>query len=106
MAKSLNFKTIKKQYLSVTLSDGKILQVGTPTKKAYDALKSIQNNLQEDDNGDLDEIYASTAIIMSKNKTGKVITKEYLEKIFDIEDILIFFNAYVDFIEELSNQKN
>lgn len=106
MSKFLNFKTAKKQFLNVTFADGKVLQVGTPTKKVYEALKNIQSNLEEDELGNLDEIYSSTAIAMSRNKTGKVITKEYLEDIFDIEDIIIFFNAYVEFIEELSSEKN
>lgn len=110
MTNSLNFKTAKKTFLTVTLIDGTVLLIGTPTKRVFDALTTIQNGLKADvsdiDDNTLDEIYEACAYAMSRNKAGKVITKEYLEEIFDIEDILLFFNAYVNFIETLTDQKN
>lgn len=106
MTNSINFKTLKKQFLTVTLPNGKILQIGTPTKKVYDALNSIESNIDNGDNGNIDELYEATAVAMSRNKTGAKITKQYLEDLLDIEDIIVFYNAYLGFINELSNVKN
>lgn len=112
MAKSsLNFKTRPKHFLTVTLYDDTVLFIGTPTKAVFKALTTIQNNLEEldfdsPDSDVLDEIYECCAIAMSRNKTGKEITREYVEKTFDLEDIIVFFNAYVDFVNEIGNSKN
>ena len=112
MAKTLNFNNVRKQYLNVTLADenNTVLMIGTPTKAVMNdivLLRSGLENLGEDANDEaLDDLYAVCARIMSRNKAGKKITKEYLEEIFDFEDIIIFFHAYVEFVSELSNSKN
>jgi hypothetical protein len=113
MAKSLNFNNLKKQYLSVTLADEKntTLLIGTPTKKLMDDLTLLQSNLEaiEEDSGNtesFDELYTVCAKIMSRNKAGVIITKEKLEDIFDFEDVVIFFNAYMEFISEVTGSKN
>lgn len=113
MSKSLNFNNVKKRYLSVTLADenNTTLLIGTPTKALMDDLTSLQDNLETigddvDNIEALDDLFASCARIMSRNKGGIKITKEFLEDIFDYEDIMIFFNAYIDFVSELANSKN
>ena len=113
MAKTLNFNNVKKHYLTVTLADEKstTLFIGTPNKRAMDELLAIKESLDsiEDDATNveaLDDLYSACAKIMSRNKTGKEITKEFLEELFDIEDIIIFFDAYMDFVTELSDSKN
>lgn len=113
MAKSLNFNNLKKQYLTVTLPDEKstTLLIGTPTKKLMDDLTVLQSNLEEieDDSSNVesfDELYTACAKIMSRNKAGVVITKEKLEDIFDFEDVIIFFSAYMEFIDEVARSKN
>lgn len=113
MANYLNFNNVKKHYLSVTLADEKntTLLIGTPTKKLMDDLTLLQSSLEEieKDSGNtesFDELYNACAKIMSRNKAGVVITKEKLEDIFDFEDVLIFFNAYMEFIDEVANLKN
>lgn len=108
MAKSLNLKNTDKPFLSVTLPDGKTLLVGTPTKRIFDELTGIQNNLDENapDNDSLDAIYNVCSLILSRNKTGKEITKEYLEETFDIADIILLFKSYVEFVQSLKFSKN
>ena len=112
MANTLDFNKIKKKYLTVTLSDEKqtVIMIGTPTKAIMDELMSLQTTISGM-TGDateeaMDELYEVCAKLMSRNKTGKVIEKKLLENIFDFEDIIIFFNAYMEFIGTLSNQKN
>ena len=113
MAKPLNFNNVKKQYLTVTLADEKstTLFIGTPSKKLMDDLLLLQSSLEalEEDPGNtesFDDLYTACAKIMSRNKAGVVITKEKLEDIFDFEDVMIFFNAYMEFIDEVANSKN
>ena len=111
--KSLNFNNVKKTYLTVTLADenNTTIMIGTPTKAIMDDLVLLQSGLEtisEDDaNVDAtDELYSACAKVMSRNKGDIKISKEFLEEIFDFEDIMIFFNAYMDFITEVTSGKN
>lgn len=114
MAKPLNFNNVKKTFLTVTLADenNTVLMIGTPTKAIMDDLTILQSNLEEiqedaeNSQEATDELYGACARVMSRNKTGKVITKEFLADLFDFEDVIIFFNAYMDFISEVTNSKN
>lgn len=113
MAKTLNFNSVKKQFLTVTLADEKntVLMIGTPTKAIVDDLTLLQDSLNavnknENNTVVTDDIYNACARVMSRNKTGVKITKEYLAEIFDFEDIILFFNAYMDFIDEVIASKN
>lgn len=113
MAKALNFNKIKKNYLPVTFADENetTILVGTPTKAIMDDLTLLQASLDEisEDGADAvgtSELYEACAKIMSRNKTGAKITPEFLESVFDFEDIVIFFHAYTEFIGEVINQKN
>jgi hypothetical protein len=112
MAKTLNFNTIKKQYLTITFNDDKktTVMVGTPTKSIMNEMIALSDSLESD--GDnisqetIDELYYVCARVISRNKTGVKIDKEYLEEVFDIEDIFVFFDAYMSFVTALGNEKN
>ena len=112
MAKSLDFNSVPKKYLTVTLADEKktTLMIGTPTKAIMGELLLLQGSveaMQDDaDIESMDGLYNATAKIMSRNKAGIPITKEYLEDILDFEDLIIFFQAYMSFVEEISKTKN
>ena len=113
MVKALNFNTIKKQYLPITFADDRktTILVGTPTKGIMDDLAIMQANFDEiaEDGAttaDTDSLFEACAKIMSRNKTGAKITKEFLENVFDFEDLMIFFHSYIDFIDEVVNSKN
>jgi hypothetical protein len=110
MAKSLDFNTLPKRYLTVTLADENktTLMIGTPTKQIMDDMIVLQNLKDNVDVGTevMDELYGACARIMNRNKGGIRIEKELLEEIFDFEDILIFFNAYTNFISEINQSKN
>ena len=107
MAKSLNFNTVKKTYWNVTLTDGTVLLVGTPTKAIFGKLIAMENDLANLTNEDsIEALYDVCALVLSNNKTGKVITKEYLENSFDMEDVFVLFRGYIEFVGEIRNQKN
>ena len=113
MAKMLNFNNVQKQFLTITLADEKntTLLIGTPTKAIMDDLTLLQTSMvsvndSESNKEVTDDLYSACARVMSRNKAGVKITKEFLSEIFDFEDILIFFNAYMDFIHEVTGSKN
>ena len=112
MSKSLNFNKITKKYFTVTLPDEKstTILVAMPTKallRELTGLKIDANIVNDNDGlGALDEIYHICARLMSRNKVNVKITKEYLEEIFDFEDILIFLKEDMGFISEAISVKN
>ena len=113
MAKPLNFNNVKKQFLTITLADEKqtTLMIGTPTKAIMDDLTLLQNSMNSANDTDsnkeaTDDLYNACARVMSRNKAGVKITKEFLAEIFDFEDITIFFSAYMEFIDEVIASKN
>lgn len=113
MAKPLNFNNVKKQYLTVVLADDKktTLLVGTPTKAIMDDLVRLQSSLEtiSDDETNVeatDDLFDACAKVLSRNKAGIKITKEYLSNVFDFEDVMIFFSGYMDFISEVTGSKN
>ncbi|CAM2079363.1 MAG: hypothetical protein NSGCLCUN01_03583 [uncultured Clostridium sp.] len=104
---TLNFNTIKKQYLTVTLRDEKktTIMVCTPSKKLLSEIISIDSlvrSVSDDSTGEeeMDALYEVCAKVMSRNKGNIKIEKEMLEDIFDIEDIMIFLKSYMDFISD------
>lgn len=113
MSKTLNFNNVKKHFFTVTLADEKntVLMIGTPTKAIMDDLTLLQKSMttvsdSESNAEATDDLYNACARVMSRNKAGVKITKEFLAEIFDFEDITIFFNAYMDFIDEVIASKN
>jgi hypothetical protein len=109
MAKSLNFNKIPKQYLTVTFADEKAttIFVCMPTKSLLRELTELTGDLTAEANIDAtDELYDVCAKVMSRNKTGAKITKEFLEDIFDFEDILIFLKEYMSFVGGVASLKN
>lgn len=113
MAKPLDFNKLKKRYLNVTLADEKrtSLMIGTPTKSVMDDLLAMKSVLDDVEGDDIDadvmnDLYDVCAKIMSRNKGGVTITADHLADCLDFEDIMIFFSAYMDFVGEISNEKN
>ena len=110
MARSLDFNNMRKKYLTVTLADEAktVLLISTPTKAVLDSLLSMKDTLGDENLTDdaIDDLYEICAKIMSRNKTGRVITKETVQDLFDFEDIIVFIRAYTEFINEVSSAKN
>lgn len=107
--KSINFKTRKKDFFTVTFNDDTVIFVSTPTKAIFSALTEMQNGLTDVDNASeesIDSLYEACAVVMSRNKNGKKITREYLEEQLDFEEIVAFFYGYMEFIGEIGASKN
>ncbi|WP_338547363.1 hypothetical protein V1225_01590 [Emergencia sp. JLR.KK010] len=107
--KALDFNTLKKKYLTVTLPDENKtkLMLRTPTKRILNEFINLEKILEDgtDDDG-LEEIYDTLAIIMSHNKTGRKVETETLIELMDMEDIVIFLQSYMDFVSEIVALKN
>ena len=110
MAKTLDFKALKKQYMTVKLADenNTVLMISTPTKAVLDGFLSMKDSLEDESLGDeaINELYEIVAKIMSHNKGRVKVSKEMIEEIMDYEDIIVFIRAYTDFIAEVTGSKN
>lgn len=108
---TLNFNDIKKQYLKVILRDESetTIMVCTPSKKLLTEITSVDalvRSVSNDSNGEdeIDALYEVCAKVMSRNKGNIKIKKDLLEEVFDIEDVMIFLKAYMEFVS--SQTKN
>ena len=110
MTQILDFNKVKKNYFTVTLNDEKKtkLLIMTPTKKLLTELSTMlpDNTDEIPSEEDLNALYELTARLMNRNKTGVKVTGDQLAEILDFEDLIIFFNAYSEFIAGAANEKN
>ena len=105
----LNFNKVMKHYLTITLIDGRSFMVGTPNKKLLDKIMAMDKKLKAEDiaeTGQVDELYNISGEIMSINKTNTKITGKELGEIWDVEDLYLFFNTYMTFLDGVANVKN
>jgi hypothetical protein len=97
----LDFTKVPKKFLNVKLIDGNTILVRMPTKRIFDVLMNLQNNLSNlklDDKEQVDFIYGLTSEILSNNLKNEKIDSEYLSGLLDVEDIQILFNSYLNFV--------
>lgn len=107
----LNFNKVKKHYLTITLFDGRVVMVGTPNKSLLDKIMfmdtKLKGNKQDEISSEqIDELYNICGEIMSTNKTGTKVTGKELGEMFDVEDLFLFFNTYMTFLDSIANSKN
>ena len=107
----LDFRKAKKQIMTVTLLNDEKVLIRKPTKKIMDYLIGLSGQfekLNEEDAGQetLECIYDVCAEIMSNNRQGKTIQTEELSELLDIEDLIEFFQTYMEFINDVQTIKN
>lgn len=110
MSRVLNFATAKKSFLTVTMPDDKKILVRNPTKKIMDSLAELGEDfkdleINDEESQDTKEatgrIYETCAAIMSNNIARETITVDYLSDLLDVEDLIIFFESYTEFISDI-----
>ena len=112
MAKPLNFKTMKRNYWTVTLDDenGTTLMLTTPTKAVFDKIVAMKDDLsdnEEDVNAEtLDDLYEVCKEILNSNKTHTHFTLEEVGEMLKYDDIIALIHGYTSFISEVASQKN
>ena len=110
---ALDFNTMKKASLEIILNDEKQTKIHlyTPSKKLLIELVELSKELSTttDDTIDIegiDQLYAICAKVMSRNRENITISSDKLESIFDMEDLTIFLEAYIEFTAEVQSSKN
>ena len=92
----------KKHFLKITMPDEQALTLTAPKKKIVDALQSIQGG----DEAEIDKLYKIMPLVLNSNLEKIVYTQDQIDDLLDIEDVNLLFDAYMDFLGEISNSKN
>lgn len=114
MAKKLDFNAIKRPTLELTMKDAKrtIFRVTTPKESSIERLDAIGKELREIvDRGDRAEtkaVFELAAELISFNLDDLTVTADELKTVYKLhlEDLVVFFATYMDFITEINNAKN
>lgn len=110
MGRSFDFNKIPRKTINVTLPDGTLLIVRMPQKRVWEKFKDFQTMDQENTDvttffDALDNIIAE---ILSENKAGKKITREYVTECeeLDFEAKMAFLDDYMDFVSSTEKDPN
>lgn len=94
---SVNFQKAKRNYMTLTFDDPKsekgvkVIVVGMPKKKVFDALMDMQDTITEREEAQnakersganrrtIEELYTLTAKILSNNLNGEAISKDWVD---------------------------
>lgn len=110
--KTLDFTAIKKAALKITFRDDTRIAIKTPNKKTMEHLVELGKQFDQANDGEngevIEELYRACADIMSNNREKRKITPEYLEQQveMDLEDLNLFFTAYIEFVSGITEIKN
>mgnify|MGYP003307081431 CR=1 FL=1 len=111
---TLNFNRYRPPILPVEMPDeaGTVLHVTPPTVDLQEELRARATDLYALLNGEDDEkreaLWDLAARLMSCNRNMRRITVEQLRATFklDEEDLAVFFEKYVNFLNRIENAKN
>ncbi len=114
MAKVLDFNTLKRPVLEIVLRDDghTHVKVSTPTEGLVEELNSLASELEpalKANNAEsIEAIYDLAAELINCNLNYVTVTPEELRGKYrmDLESLVIFFGAYTDFLNEITNAKN
>lgn len=114
MAKVLDFNTIERPVLELVMPDNDHthIKVSTPTESLVEELATLAPQLEKaQQSGDAEttaSIYDLAARLINCNRSFIKVTPEDLRGKFNmnLENLIIFFGAYIDFINEVTNAKN
>lgn len=104
----LDFTKIKKKFMTVKIDEETTLYITSPRKKDLENMFAIQSILVggEVSNEDVNLIYDTVADLLSNNKNKTKITADYISEIFGLDDIVVFLQAYMEFVTGAISQKN
>lgn len=110
----LDFNVERLPVLSLVMRDDAKtrIDVTTPTEGMYEELRHISPKLttaaKEPESADARELYDLTARLISCNQQGLRVTAEDLagKYRFNLESLILFYGAYVRFVDEVTSIKN
>lgn len=105
---SFDFNKIKRSFFTVTLKDGRKLQVKMPKKKTFEKLSALQNmNEREVEVDDMmDTFGALCAESLSHNLNGEEVTAAYMVENYDIEEMTEFVKQFYVFVGGITDDPN
>lgn len=114
MAKTINFNALRRPSLPLVMSDEAQtkITVGAPSEGLVEELQQIapemQTALQSENAESIRTIYDLAARLMSCNREGITVTATDLRDVYKLglEELIFFYQAYMDFIAEITNAKN
>jgi hypothetical protein len=114
MSKKLDFNTVTRPVLQlVMLDEAKTeINVSSPTEGLVEELQTLAPELDRvlaaNDPDSIKAAYDLAARLISCNRSGLTVTVDDLrgKYQFNLEMLIMFFSAYIDFISEIANAKN
>ena len=114
MAKILDFNSIERPVLELVMRDDNHthIKVSTPTQFLVEELSAMAPRLdavlKNGDEGSTEAVYELAAKLLNCNRSFITVTVEELRGKYrmDLESLVVFFGAYVDFLNEIANAKN
>ena len=114
MAKKLDFNSIEPLVLELTMKDDDrtCIRVSTPTEALVEELQQVAPKLNAAIKGkneaSTESIYDLAARLICCNLDDIKVTAEELRNKYrmNLENLLIFFGAYIAFINEVTHEKN
>lgn len=111
---TLNFNKYRPPILPIEMMDDEstVINVVPPTVELQEELRARLPELNALLTGGNEEmrkgLYDLAARLMSNNRNMLTITPEQLRKTYrlDEEDLVVFYNAYADFLKGIENAKN
>lgn len=114
MPKVLDLNNLTRPTLELTLQDEQrtTVRLTTPTEAMVQELSALTpaelNRLKNGDRESVEFVYNLAARLISCNLDFLTVTADELRSRYrmDLYSAVVFFNAYLDFINEIANAKN
>lgn len=103
-----DMNTLVKRYFSITLDDGRKLELEPPKLKVLKKISQLSklNTSNELTVEDIESLSTAIALSLSKNKSNVTITSDEVEDMFDIDGMYDFLTKYFSWVSEIQNSKN
>lgn len=114
MNRTLDLNTAKRPTLELTLQDEArtTIRISTPTEGLIEEVQQLSPDMldiiREGNQEGISMVYDLAAKLMSCNRDLRKFTGEELREKYnmDLESAVLFFSAYMDFITDITNEKN
>lgn len=103
----LDFTKMKKKFMTVKLDEETTLYITPPRKKDLENMFATHSMLTggKISNDDANLIYEMVAELLSNNKNKTEITADYISD-FGLDDIVVFLQEYMKFVNDSVSAKN
>lgn len=114
MAKTLDFNSVQRPTMTLIMKDvaQTKIRVGAPTEALIERLQALMGELEEvlekGDSKSIRLMYDLAAELINCNRDFIRVTGADLRDLYNLymEDLILFFNGYLDFINEITHAKN